>query len=119
VQSTTRIRSGWSGGRWTNRNEHPVPPAVDMTAIIPAQTVEIYDALALEPEWAALGRRTPQNVPEAPCTTGSTPLPGTLRFAQKPTEPSVAPGWMTRFQSNAGATETTPEDPEKIPFQLV
>jgi len=60
-----------------------------------------------------------QNVPEAPNRIGKTPLPGTVRFAQKPTESLVAPGGITRFQSKAGVTEITPESAEKFPFQFV
>ena len=51
-------------------------------------------------------------------TSGSTPLPGVLRLAQKPMLLLVAPGAITRFQLR-GVTLTTPLAPENAAFQLV
>ena len=49
---------------------------------------------------------------------GSDALPGLSRFAQIPTELSVAPAPMVWFQLNPGPTVITPVVPLKLPFQL-
>jgi hypothetical protein len=58
-------------------------------------------------------------LPDALTTDGSAPLFGTFRLAQKPTDPSVAPGGIARLNAAAGVTVATPDVALKFPFQVV